>query len=209
MTQLLGNLEDLIADVRRRAEQHALATEAAAEHTAHRIETEADARVQAAREEAANSCAEATEATRLARLAEADLDQRRRRLTAREERLERVWEAARQELERLVAGPEGDAALAAISRDAAHSLRTDVATVVLDVAHHARLTPEDVASWAAPGGPKLELDPTPSTRGPGVVVRAGRAQVDATLDARLALARQHLRTEVEALLHGADPEGSR
>lgn len=208
MTKLLGNLEDLIADVRRRAERQALATEAAAEQAVRRIEAEADARVQAARAEAAKTCAEASEATRRQRLAEADLDRRRRRLDAREEHLERVWDAARKELERLMDGPEGDAALAAISRDAARSLRSDVVTVVLDAAHHARLTAEDVAGWAAPGGPRLELDPTPSAQGPGVLLRAGRATVDATLLERLTQARQHLRADVEALLRGADPDGS-
>lgn len=208
MTKVLGDLEELLANVRRRAEQKALATEASADHTVRRIEAEAEARVREARAEAAKSCAEASEATRRQRLADADLDRRRRRLAAREAHLERVWEAARKELEQLVASPEGDAALAAISRDAARSLRSDVVTVVLDAAHHARLTPEDVAGWAAPEGPRLELDPTPSTRGTGVLVRAGRATVDATLGERLNQARQQLRTEVEALLRGAEPDGS-
>ena len=80
--------------------------------------------------------------------------------------------------------------------------------MVLDADHHARLTAEDVAGWAAPGGPRLELDPTPSAQGPGVLLRAGRATVDATLLERLAQARQHLRADVEALLRGADPDGS-
>jgi vacuolar-type H+-ATPase subunit E/Vma4 len=208
MTELLGNLEELIADVRRRAEQRALAIEAAADHEARRIEAETEARVQAAREEAARTCAEAAEATRRERHAQADLEHRTRRLDARERRLNAVWTAAKEQLERLAATPAGDAALAAICRDAARRLRADVATVVLDPARHARFTAEDVAGWAAPGGPALELDPTPSSGGPGVLVRAGRATVDATIAERLAQARQQLRGEVEALLQGGAAGGA-
>jgi len=209
MTKVLGNLEELLANVRRRAERKALATEAAADPAVARVEAETEARAREAREDAAKICAEASEATRRERLADAELDRRRRRLAAREERLERVWEAARTELERLAASPEGDAAIAAICRAAARSLGGDVATVVLDAGHHARLTPADVAGWSAPEGPKLRLDPAPSTAGPGVLVRVGRATVDATLDERLDQARQRLRADVEALLRGADPNGPR
>lgn len=208
MTELLGNLEELIADVRRRAEQRALAIEAAADHEARRIEAATEARVQAARDEAARTCAEAAEATRRERHAQADLEHRTRRLEARERRLDEVWTAAHDELERLAASPEGDAAIAAICRDAARRLRADAATVVLDAAHHERFTAEDVAGWAAPDGPALELDPTPSTAGPAVQVQAGRATVDATIDERLAQARQHLRGEVEAILQGAEADGA-
>ncbi|MDF1524352.1 MAG: hypothetical protein P1P87_16235, partial [Trueperaceae bacterium] len=83
-----------------------------------------------------------------------------------------------------------------------------VATVALDPAHHERLTAEDVAGWAAPDGPGLELDPTPSSAGPGVLVRAGRATVDATIGERLAQARHQLRSEVEALLQGGAAGGA-
>lgn len=209
MTKVLGNLEELLANVRRRAERKALATEASADHAVARVQAETDARAKQAREAAAKSCAEASAATRRERLAEAELERRHRRLAAREERLERVWEAAAKELERLAGTPEGDAALAALCRDAARGLGTDVATVVLDAAHHARLTPEDVAGWSAPEGPRLQLDPTPSTEGPGVLVRAGRATVDVTLAERLDRARQRLRADVEALLRGDDPDGPR
>jgi len=209
MTRVLGDLEELLANVRRRAERKALAAEAAADQALRHIQAETEARAQQARAEAAKSCAEASEAARRERLADAELDGRRRRLAAREEHLERVWVAAEEEIERIETSPAGDAALAAICRDAARSLGADVATVVLDGGHHARLTAEDVAGWSAPEGPDLRLDPTPSSEGPGVLVRAGRATIDATLGARLDRARRHLRADVEALLRGADPGGAR
>lgn len=207
MAELRGNVEELVAQVHRSAERRALATEAAADAQAKRIEGEGEARVEAARAAAREECAARTEEQRRSQLARADLERRRARLDAREARLERVWSAAHAELERRTRGPDGDAARAALCRDAARRLGGDAVVVTLDPDAHARLTAADVAAWADADGPALELDPEPLPTGHGARVSADRASVDATFEGRLAQARETLRGTVADLLAGTTPEG--
>lgn len=203
MNDARGNLEDLVADVRRRAEQRGLAIEATAEARARAVEAEGAARTDAARTEARAACAARTAEQRRQQLARADLDHRRRRLDAREAHLERVWQEAAAALTALAAGPGGDAARAALARDAARRLGAAEATVVLDPDAFARLGDDDVAAWSEPGGPRLRKAPAPLARGHGARVQAGRASVDATFEGRLERAREVLRGRVAALLGDA------
>lgn len=202
---MLGNLEDLVADVRRRAEQRGLAIEAAADARARAIEAEGAARVDAARAQARAECAARTAEQRRQQLARADLDHRRRRLAAREARLEQVWRAAAAALTDLATGPDGDAARAALARDAARRLGAPEAVVALDADAFARLGDADVAAWSEPGGPTLRKAPAPLAAGNGVRVDAGRAAVDATFEGRLERAREVLRGRVAALLGDVRP----
>ena len=208
MAELRGNVDELVAQVHRSAERRALATEAAADAQAARIEGEGAARVEAARAAARAECAARTAEQRRSQLARADLDRRQARLDARETRLERVWDAARAELERLARGPDGDAARAALCRDAARRLGGDAVVVTLDPDAHARLTAADIAAWADADGPALEKDAQPLPAGHGARVSADRASVDATFEGRLMQAREVLRGTVAGLLAGTTPDGS-
>lgn len=203
MAELRGNVDELVAQVHRSAERRALATEAAAEAQAARVEGEGAARVEAARAAAREECAARTAEQRRGQLARADLERRQARLDGREARLERVWNAAQAELERLARGPDGDVARAALCRAAARQLGGEAVVVTLDAGAHARLTGADVAAWADPDGPALELAPAPLRSGHGARLSAGRASVDATFEGRLAQAREALRSTVADLLAGA------
>ena len=123
---------------------------------------------------------------------------RRARLEAREARLERVWSAAQAELEALASGPDGDAARAALCREAARRLGGDAVVVTLDREAHARLTAADVAAWADPDGPALA--PRPRTaRGRARRPRARRSR----------LGGRHLRRATGAGARGAARRGRR
>ena len=208
MAELRGNVDELMAQVHRSAERRALATEAAADAQAKRIEDEGAARVETVRAAAREACAARTEQQRRSQLARADLERRQARLDAREARLERVWNAAHAELERLASGPDGDAARAALCRNAARRLGGDAVVVTLDPDAHARLSAEDVAAWGDPNGPALQKGPEPLPAGHGARVSADRASVDATFEGRLAQAREVLRSTVADLLAGTTPRGS-
>ncbi len=208
MAELRGNVDELVAQVHRSAERRALATEAAADAQAKRIEGEGAARVEAARAAAREACAARTAEQRRSQLARADLERRQARLDAREARLERVWSAAHAELERRASGPDGDAARAALCRDAARQLGGEAVVVTLDPDAHARLTAADVAAWADADGPTLEKGPEPLAAGHGARVSADRASVDATFEGRLAQAREVLRGTIADLLAGTAPEGT-
>lgn len=207
MSELLGNLEELVAHVRRRAEQRALALESGTEAKAERIREEAEEQARALREEARERGRRAASEACRQRLAVADLERRRLRLESREARLERVWAAAREKLMRRAENGLDEATLARLARDAASRLGADEATIELDEASRRRLSADDVAGWAADDGPALRLDEAPLARGQGLVAHAGRASVDATLEGRLAQARTRLRSEVEEAL--TDPDAGR
>lgn len=207
MSELLGNLEELVAHVRRRAEQRALALESGTESRAERIREEAEEKARTLREEARERGRRAASEACRQRLAVADLERRRLRLESREARLERVWAAARDELTRRAENGLDAATLARLARDAASRLGADEVTIELDEASRRRLSEADVAAWAAADGPALRRADTALAHGHGVVAHAGRASVDATLEGRLRQARTRLRSEVEEAL--TDPDAGR
>ena len=212
MSDMYGNLDDLLASVRRRAEQRALARRASSEEQAERILDEARQRAEALRAElleqgrrdAAESCRQC--------LAVADLERRERRLAAREERLDGIFDAAA----RALLDAYGDDGLAPetvrrLALDAVASLPEGEATLHLDPASRARLTPDEVAAWPTDDLHAFVLDEGTLEGRHGLVVRIGRASVDATLEGRLERARVELRARVDRLLQPVqrtDPDGT-
>jgi len=203
VNELFGNLDALVAHVRRRAEQRALATLAAADEQAKHIAEENAQRALEAAKAAEAAGRAAVDAARKERQATLDAELRRRRLEARERRLERVWRAAEAELKEM---STRDGALLehlpALARTAARQLGGDEVLIALDARHHAMVTADEVAGWAEVGRPRLRLEPEPLGSGHGLVARSGRARVDATVENRLKEARERLRGEIVALLEG-------
>ena len=204
MTDLYGNLDELLASVRRRAEQRVLARQA---KTGDRTSTLLDeAREEAERVRTAMEAQGARDAEDACRqcLAVADLERRERRLQAREERIERVFEAAlRTLLERYGESGLPPETLKRLARSAAPSLPPGEVRLQLDAASLARVDADTVADWA-PNGVTYLLDPEPLPHRHGLVARSGRASVDATLEGRLDQARSRLRRRVDDVLRGED-----
>jgi vacuolar-type H+-ATPase subunit E/Vma4 len=204
-----GNLEDLLASVRRRAEQRALARRASSEEQAERILDEARQQAGAVRAElleqgrrdAAESCRQC--------LAVADLERREHRLAAREARLDAVFDAAGRALLDAY-GDDGlpPDAVRRLALDAAASLPEGEATLRLDPASRARLSPDEVAGWPTDDRHAFVLDDATLEGRHGLVVRIGRASVDATLEGRLERARVELRARVDGLLQPQRDAGS-
>jgi len=196
---LLGNLDELVAQVRRRAEQRALVIEHRGEEEATALLEAARARARAEAEQIAEAGVRAAAQARREHQAGAGAARRRRELEAREAWLERVWSEAAREL--ADARLDHDT-LAALARDAAAALGGAEVRLRFDAASAAGLDAAIVAAWATPDGPALVLDPAPLERGRGLEARSGRSAVDATLEGRLELARERLRGEVAAILAG-------
>lgn len=204
MSRVLGDLDDMIARVRRRAEQRALATEASSRAEVRRIGEDAQQRAREARETIrAEGRRNAAQAKRR-RLAAAELARRRQALEAREARIEQAFEAAQAMLEEHTHQETYAETLGRLARDGARRLNGERVVVRLDPDAHERFGSEDVASWAEERGPALQRAAEPLKEGHGLVVHAGRASVDATFANRLALARTRLRDEVDALLSEAE-----
>lgn len=214
MAELYGNLDDLLAQVRLRAEQRALAVEVSTDEQVREVREEGLKRATAAAEEVATKGKEACAVVRREVLAAAEARMLRRSLDAREARLERVWQAAEAEVARRLAAdasaplpPALAQRYAELARDAAGRLGGDEVLVRLDARALASLPAADVEAWTMLDGPSIALDPAPLEAGHGVVARAGRASVDATFEARLRQAKERLRGEVAALLAGRSPAG--
>lgn len=205
MNGLRGDLDVLVAQVRRRAEQRALGLEASTEANAEEILEEAAERAEAIRATIRAEGRRAAEEACRQCLAVADLERRRRRLEAREARLSRVWEAARERLLELADGGIDAGTLARLARHAASELGAGEVAVRLDEASLKNVGDDDVAGWAEEDGPALRRDPEPLPRRHGVVAHAGRASIDATFEGRLEQARERLRAEIDALLTAAQP----
>ena len=205
MSALLGNLDELVAQVRRRAEQRALAIEHRGEEEAKGLLTAADARVQEEVQRIAEGAERAAASERREARSAAEARRRRRALDAREAQLERVWEAAERALAEVALDRD---TLARLAREAAAALGGEEVRLRLDAASAAGLDDATVAGWREPDGPALVLDPTPLERGRGLEARSGRSSIDATLSGRLVAAREHLRGEVAAILTG-EPRSAR
>lgn len=204
MNGRLGNVDDLVSHVQRRAEQRAVALESQGETRAREIEEHGEEKAEAVRREILDAGRRAAAEARRQRLAAAELERRHRRLNAREDRLERVWDAARRELARR--GTEGIApeTLARLARDAARRLGGDEVTIELDEISLRGIDADDVAAWSEADAPTLILAAEPLPRGHGLVARSGRASIDATFEGRLERARHDLRTEIDMLLSQTD-----
>jgi vacuolar-type H+-ATPase subunit E/Vma4 len=198
----LGSVDELVAHVQRRAEQRAVALETAAEQRAREIEEEGAERAKRLRDEILEQGRRAAAEARRQRLSAAELERRHRRLAAREARLDRVWESARDALAKRGADGVPAETLARLARDAARRLGGEEVVVQLDAASRAHLGPDDVAGWRQEGDPALRLDAEPLHRGHGLVARAGRSSIDATFEGRLLRARDLLRSDIDALLAG-------
>lgn len=208
MSGLRGNLDELVAQVRRRAEQRALGLEASIEANAEEILEEASERAEAIRATIQEEGRRAAEEACRQCLAVADLERRRRRLEAREARLSRVWQAAHERLLELAEGGIDADTLARMARHAASELGADEVAVRLDEASLDHVGDDDVAGWAEEDGPALRLDPEPLSRRHGVIAHAGRASIDATFEGRLEQARERLRPEIDAALKDTQPTGA-
>lgn len=209
MNARLGNVDELVSHVQRRAEQRAMALEAAGEERAREIETRAAEEAEAIRRELVDAGRHAAAEARRQRLSSAELARRHKRLEAREARLERVWDAAHEELARRGADGVAPDTLARLAREAARRLGGSEVVVQLDKASFGRVDADDVAAWSDEDGPTLRLDPDPLPRGRGLIARSGRASVNATFEGRLDRARSELRAEIDALLgRAADGDAS-
>ena len=197
MPALLGNLDELVAQVRRRAEQRALVIEHRGEEEAAALLEAATDRARAEAERIAEASTRAAAQVQREHQAGAGAARRRRELEAREAWLERVWSAAARELADVRL--EHDT-LAALARDAAAALGGAEVRLRLDPTSAAGLDAATVAAWASPDGPALVLDPEPLGRGRGLEARSGRSAIDATLEGRLELARERQRGEVAEIL---------
>lgn len=210
MAELHGDLEALLAEAQRRAEQRALERETAADRRAEEMLAGADeAAAQTLDERRAHTQAESS-TLRERLLARGDMAVQRAMLTHREALLDRVWEAAWAGLQARANVPERYlTALRSLARLAARTLRAPDIELASDARGHALLTPERLAAWGRDDGVRYTAAAGPIDIAGGLEARAGRLRFDGTFATRLQQARTALREDVAArLLSGLDGDAA-
>ncbi len=198
MAEIIGDPEELMAIVRRTAQQEALSREAEAQRQIQRKEAEANAEAKRIAAEILAAAQAEAATTRQQQLAQAELAQQHALLRARQALLDQVWVAAEEQLHTLVGQAEYGEILARLARRAAQILQSGTITLTADPQGHELLTAERLAAWRAATGVTFVRGPTPAATWGGLLARHedGRRQVDATFATRLALARDALREQV-------------
>ena len=209
MAEVIGNVEDLVAIIRRSAQQQALSEEA--DTRAFAQEKLAEAKTQAAqiKEDLLGQARRQAEQEKRRIVAQADLDAQRHRLHAREALLEEVWQAAEQNLRDVPGQPHYVNVLQQLAISAAYILGSGAISLSADPIGHALLTSERLETWNQEVAQALPVTfvcaAQPATTWGGLIATGedGRRQVDATFPTRLVLAQETLRERVAALLEVA------
>lgn len=198
MAEILGDPEELMAIVRRTAQQEALSLEAEAQRQIQRKEDEAatEAEKIAAGILAAAQAQAAT--TRQHQLAQTELAHQHEMLRARQTLLDQVWATAEERLRALVGQADYGAVLERLARHAAQILQPGTVTLAADPQGQELLTAERLATWSADTSVTFVRAQSPAATWGGLIARHadGRRQVDVTFATRLALANDELREQV-------------
>lgn len=204
MLDLHGDLEALLAEAHRRAEQRALEREAAAARHAEELLRAADEAAGRALEERRVHTRAVVAALRERVLALGEMAAQRAALERREALLDAVWDAAGRRLEELANDPPRYlAALRGLARLAARTLGAADIELVSDARGQALLTAERLAAWGSEDGVRYLAAAAPGERGAGLEARAGRLRFDGSFDTRLGRARSALREDVARRLLAA------
>ena len=209
MAEVIGNVEDLAAIIRRSARQQALSEETDARAFAQKKLAEAKMQAAQIKESVMGQSRRQAEQEKRRIVAQADLDAQRYRLHAREALLQEVWQAAEQRLRDLPNQPAYADVLQRLAISTARVLGSGAIRLAADPAGHALLTPERLEIWNREIAQELPVTfvcaAQPATTWGGLVAtdEGGRRQVDATFPTRLALAQETLRERVATLLEVA------
>lgn len=199
MAEVQGDLEALLAEAHRRAEQRALEHEAAASRRAEEILRGAEEAAERALEERRVHTRAEADALRERLLALGEMACQRVTLARREDLLDAVWDAARERLDACAENPECYlSALRGLARLGARTLVSDEIELASDARGHALLTPERLDGWGRADGVRYRRADLPIAASGGLEARAGRLRFDGSFEARLEQARSGLRDEVLA-----------
>lgn len=202
MTEILGDPEELMAMIHRKAEQEAINLKAEVQQRSERQRAAAVAEGERIRADILQKAATAVAAARQRQLAQAELENQHRYLQARQALLDQVWHTAEKQLRELTVQPAYLAILQRLALHAAQILGPGTITLASDAHGHALLTADTLTSWGTHAGFAGDVtfaratDPLDSWGGLVARHADGRRQVDATFATRLSLARATLNEQV-------------
>jgi vacuolar-type H+-ATPase subunit E/Vma4 len=200
-----GDLEALVAETHRRAEQHALEHEATAERRAAETLDEARGAAEAAlAEQRARTDDEAAEVRRRL-LALGEMHAKRAALEHREALLDTIWERARAQLAKLTTDTERYVVtLRRLAKLASRALAEREIVLASEPHGQALLTEERLEAWGREDGVQYRRAADPVAILGGLEASAGRLRADASFDTRLEAARRELREPLLTLVLAGD-----
>ncbi|UCH25945.1 MAG: hypothetical protein JSV66_18840 [Trueperaceae bacterium] len=202
MSQVMGDVEVLIASIHRRAEQRGLVIEAEAEQRAAEVIEQSRVRAQEVAEMLRRQSVKEAQQLEQRLVAQGTLERRRRLLVEREALLERVWAQAEVELRLLTETPDYELTLKTLACEAARSLGVERLVLAADPKGYLLLSADRLCDWGREFGVVFERAECLDDCWGGLLARHGRLRYDATFSSRLTWARERLRERAYALLGG-------
>ncbi|MFN8486018.1 MAG: V-type ATP synthase subunit E family protein [Caldilineaceae bacterium] len=202
MSEVIGDVDELISIIGRTAQQAALNVEVDAQRQAQELLDQAHAEAQQLQAHTLQQAQKQAAEERRRLQAQAALDAQRLRLQTREALLEQVWAAAEQRLHTLPDQADYPRVLRRLALVAAQILGAGTIQLIADPKGHVLLTPAELDTWCVTTSVTFVRAPAPGKQWGGLLAihEDGRRQVDATFATRLALARTQLREPVAARL---------
>ena len=200
MPAILGDSENLAADVVRRAQHKAVATAEEARRQAAAMLESAKQESESLRRQSQHAMERQVAALVRKNTARAELEARRRWIQLREAPISRVWLAVEERLRSVVRQPAYGEILKRWAFHAAHELGTNELTLAADPAGHELLSTERLEQWSKEAGVQFRRAPEPAATWGGLLVTSGRLRFDATFSTQLDMARITLRERVFQVL---------
>jgi vacuolar-type H+-ATPase subunit E/Vma4 len=208
MSEVIGDLEDLLDAIRLTAHGKAKDKETQAEHQADRIVKQAQQEAEHMRQEILHQSRAEAQAEHRTRLAAASLQAQSQRLKAREELLQQVWEEAEGQLRDLVGSDRYATVLRQLAWFAVRTLGPGDLVLAADPQGHELLSQDLLAKWSEEASNQFGAAVTfkraakPADTWGGLIAtgRQGKQQMDARFPVRLEIAHSELRDEISQRL---------
>jgi len=210
MARVVGSFDDLADSVRQAANLRARDRVKEARARAKRMEHDARERGEQIKTEVLAAARRQADEERSQRLAEAMQAARRKRLAAREDVLDRVWDQAERKLRDMVDDDQYVEVLRRLTWLAFDILGPGRLTLAADLRGHDLLTEDRLRAWSEASSEEVESsvelerasEPLDAWGGIVVTKHGGRKRMDARFCSRLQTARRELRDEVFNRLMG-------
>jgi vacuolar-type H+-ATPase subunit E/Vma4 len=203
---ILGDPEALAAEVSRRAHHRAVEIAEEAGRRAAAILESAKQETESIRRQSGEA-AERQLATLIRRnSARAELEAQRRFIILREAPINRVWQAAEEQLRGLVQQPIYQDILKRCALAAARELGVSELVLAADPVGHELLSPEALAQWSKEAGVQFHRAKEPAATWGGLLATSGRTRFDATFPTQFGLAQATLRERVFQILSHSLPQ---
>jgi V/A-type H+-transporting ATPase subunit E len=208
MSEVIGDLEDLLEAIRLTAHGRAKDKETQAEHRADRIVKQAQQEADQLHEQILRQGHAQAQAERRQRLAEAAQQAQSQRLRAREEILQEVWEKAEAQLRDLVDSDDYATVLRQLAWLAVRTLGAGDLILAADPRGHELLSQDRLDSWSEEASDafgtavSFERAAKPADTWGGLIAtqKQGKEQMDAWFAVRLEIAHSELRDEISQRL---------